>query len=62
MSDNEYIALNKLATRLSYVLRDRGNLETRNNDNEDFVIVPIWDIKNVVIAAYELGKENNVKF
>lgn len=62
MNKKEYNSLNILATKLSYRLRDRGDLETKNSDMEDFIIMPIWEIKEIVVAAYILGKESNVKF
>lgn len=62
MSDKDYMDLTKIATKLSYRLRDRGDLETRNSDMEDFIILPIWEVKEIIIAAFSLGKGNNVKF
>ncbi|GAX48496.1 DUF6900 domain-containing protein [Pseudolactococcus reticulitermitis] len=36
-------------------IRERGDLETRNNDAEDFLDVSVWSIKKMIEEAYEEG-------
>ena len=38
-------------------LSDRNDLESRNNDSEDFFTTSVWDLKAALLAAYNLGKE-----
>ena len=39
-----------------YVLEQRGGLDTRMNDTEDFPEVSVWGIREMLRKAYELGK------
>ncbi|GAB2022127.1 hypothetical protein RyT2_12010 [Pseudolactococcus yaeyamensis] len=44
-----------IATNQLQELRERGDLETRNNDTEDFLDVSVWSIKKMIEEAYEEG-------
>lgn len=33
----------------------RGNLEARNNDEEDFLTVSVWELEAALEEAYRLG-------
>lgn len=35
---------------------ERGDLETRNSDSEDFLDIPVWNLKRALEEAYLLGK------
>lgn len=48
--------LEQIAMAADYVLEQRGGLETRNNDTEDFPEVSVWGIREMLRKAYELGK------
>lgn len=48
-------ALTEIAKKNSPTIERRGDLEIRRNDEEDFQEIAIWDLKNMLIAAYELG-------
>lgn len=61
MTEQEKIELNKIATRINYTLRDRGNLETHNVDEQDFVNIPVWELKEMLEQAYKLGKFKGTK-
>ena len=50
--------LEKLALETLNSLNGRGNLETRNNDDEDFFEVSIWGLRDLLEKAYELGKQD----
>ena len=50
--------LMEIAKKHIYPVEERGDLETRDNDSEDFLDVAVWSIKAALEAAYELGKES----
>ena len=52
-------ALLEIAKNHSYAIEERGDLEKRNNDSEDFLEVSVWSLKEMLKEAYELGKQNN---
>lgn len=58
MTEQEHIELNKIATRINYTLRERGDLEPRNIDDQDFVNIPVWELKEMLEQAYKLGKHS----
>lgn len=47
----------EIAKRNSYSIEERGDLETRNSDSEDFIEMSVWSIKAMLEEAYELGKK-----
>lgn len=55
---NEQIekALEQIAMETSFALEERGGLDTRNSDSEDFIEVSIWSIREMLKKAYELGR------
>ena len=36
---------------------DRGDLKTRNSDSEDFLNLAVWRLRDALMEAYELGKD-----
>jgi hypothetical protein len=42
--------------KADYALEQRGGLDTRSNDTEDFPEVSVWGIREMLRKAYELGK------
>ena len=48
--------LTRIAEKNIYALRGRGDLERRNADWKDFPLTAIWEIKDALIEAYELGR------
>lgn len=58
MTEQEKIELNKIATRINYTLRERGNLETQNIDSQDFINLPVWELKEMLEQAFYLGTRN----
>lgn len=52
-------ALLEIVKKHSYEIVERGDLEKRNNDSEDFLEVSVWSLKEMLKEAYELGKQNN---
>ncbi|WP_425248160.1 DUF6900 domain-containing protein [Atopobium minutum] len=37
-------------------MEDRGDLETRHNDGDDFIEVSVWGLKAMLEEAYAAGK------
>lgn len=48
--------LEQIAMKASYTLGERGGLEDRNNDSEDFQELSVWSIREMLEQAYLLGK------
>ena len=55
---NENLQLLEIAKKHSYAVENRGDLEKRNNDSEDFLDISVWSLKEMLREAYELGKQN----
>lgn len=53
--------LAKIAEENIPELEGRGDLESRNNDSEDFFETSVWSIKAALIAAYELGRKETAQ-
>ncbi|WP_455765639.1 DUF6900 domain-containing protein [Gemmiger formicilis] len=49
-------ALLKIAMQTMLSVAERGDLETRNSDSEDFLDIPVWNLKRALEEAYLLGK------
>lgn len=49
--------LERIAMNASIELKERGGIEDRNNDREDFPEISIWAIRAMLEKAYLLGKE-----
>ena len=50
--------LTKIAEKNIYTLRGRGDLESRNTDWQDFCQTTVWELKDALIEAYELGRKS----
>lgn len=48
--------LTKIAEKNIYTLRGRGDLESRNTDWQDFCTTAVWELKDALREAYELGR------
>ena len=59
INDRRDQALLEIAKKHSYAIEERGDLEKRKNDSEDFLEVSVWSLKKMLKEAYELGKQNN---
>ena len=53
--------IEQLAIKECWIFEERGGLDTRNNDHDDFIDMAVWTIKNLMIKAYELGKSEGSK-
>lgn len=47
----------KIVMRNIPPVADRGDLKTRNSDSEDFLNVAVWGLRDALMEAYELGKD-----
>lgn len=54
-------SLYKIAEKNLLAVEERGNLETRYNDSEDFLDVAVWTLQKMLEEAYELGKKQGEK-
>lgn len=55
---NENLQLLEIAKKHSYAVENRGDLEKRNNDSEDFLDISVWSLKEMLREAYKLGKQS----
>lgn len=51
----------EIAKKHSYSIETRGDLESRYNDDEDFIEVSVWSIQAMLEEAYELGRKDSKK-
>ena len=54
-------ALERIAMDADYDLGERGGIEGRSNDTEDFPEVSIYAIQRMLEQAYLLGKADGMK-
>ena len=47
-----------IAKRIVYGVKERGDLEQRFNDSEDFLDIAVWTLREALEEAYALGKED----
>lgn len=45
----------EVAKRQIYAIQERGDLETRHSDGEDFLDIAVWSLKATLEEAYALG-------
>lgn len=57
MDKHTAAALLDIAKEYSYDVHERGDLETRHNDTEDFLDISVWGLKAMLEEAYNLGKQ-----
>lgn len=50
--------LTKIAEKNIYTLRGRGDLESRSIDWQDFCQTAVWELKDALLEAYELGRKS----
>lgn len=44
-----------IAKELSYTVEMRGDLDSRMNDEEDFIDISVWTLQEMLERAYQLG-------
>ncbi|MBO7663778.1 MAG: hypothetical protein J6Y48_20750 [Clostridia bacterium] len=53
--------LEEIAMAYSIEIMERGGLDERHNDREDFPEISIWAIKSIMEEAYKAGLEDGKK-
>lgn len=48
----------EIAKRVVYGVKERGDLEQRYRDSEDFMDIAVWTLRQAMEEAYALGKED----
>lgn len=56
ITKKEYEALLQMAKETSVAVGERGDLERRYSDGEDFLDQAVWSLKEMLINAYMMGK------
>lgn len=51
----------KIAKKHFFAVEERGSLETRDNDHEDFFEVSVWSLKSALKEAYKAGMKEGMK-
>ncbi len=51
----------KIAKNYFPAVEERGSLETRDNDHEDFFEVSVWSLKAALKEAYKAGMKEGMK-
>jgi hypothetical protein len=49
-------ALEQIAMEESLLIAERGGLDYRGSDSEDFLDISVWTLRVMLARAYELGK------
>ena len=44
-----------IAKEFSYTVEMRGDLDSRMNDEEDFIDIAVWTLQEMLERAYQLG-------
>ncbi len=61
VSKKEYKKLVEIALETIPSIEDRGDLDSRMCDSEDFFETAVWCLETALIDAYVLGKQEGVK-
>ena len=56
MDEKTMKALEQIAIEESLLIAERGGLDYRGNDSEDFLDISVWTLRTMLARAYELGK------
>ena len=48
----------EIAKRVVYGVKERGDLEQRFRDSDDFLDIAVWTLREAMEEAYALGKED----
>lgn len=56
LTKKEQQELLEIAKKAIYAIEERGDLEAKDNDSEDFIETSVWSLKEALEQAYLLGK------
>ena len=48
----------EIAAKHMVIVQERGDLEARHCDSEDFIEIPIWGLEAALKDAYEAGRKS----
>ena len=48
----------EIAAKHLIQVEERGDLETRHSDSEDFIEIPVWGLEAALKEAYEAGRKS----
>ena len=58
MTNKELEKIIKIARENIVTMENRNDLERHFNNEEDFLDIAVWELKTVLLAAYELGRKS----
>ena len=61
LSKEQERKLEDIAMAYSIEIQERGGLDERHNDREDFPEISIWSIQQILEEAYKAGLEDGKK-
>lgn len=61
LTEKKLAELEQIAMSADCCLEQRGGIDARNNDQEDFPEVSIWGIREMLEKAYRLGLKDGKK-
>lgn len=47
----------EIAKHHNLTIKNRGDLETRHSDSEDFIELSVWSLKAMLKESYEAGQQ-----
>lgn len=56
LSTKEQKELLEIAKKAIYAIEERGSLEAKGNDSEDFIETSVWSLAEALKEAYLFGK------
>lgn len=56
LSAKEQKELLEIAKKAIYAIEERGSLEAKGNDSEDFIETSVWSLAEALKEAYLFGK------
>lgn len=58
LSAKEQKELLEIAKKAIYAIEERGSLEAKGSDSEDFIETSVWSLAEALKEAYLFGKAN----
>ena len=58
MTKKEAKQIEEIAKKYIYAIEERGGLEEKGNDEDDFFETSVWSLEAALKAAFEAGKNS----
>lgn len=58
LKDKEWKGILNIVDKRTDIIKNRGDLEQHGSDGEDFIEVSVWELEELLVRAFLLGKEN----